>query len=64
MEYVFSTSLVKYYFSSYFEKVDCTYINIRACVLQIYLKIALKIYMNNYITLYHSKELTAQCALL
>jgi len=59
-EYVFSTSLIKYYFPSNFEKADCTYINIRASVLQI----ALKIYMNNYITLYHSKELTAQCALL
>ena len=62
-EYVFSTSLIKYYFPSYFEQVDCTYINIGASVLQVYLKIALKIYMN-YITLYHSKELTAQCALL
>jgi hypothetical protein len=57
---VFSTSLIKYYFRSYFEKADCTYIHIRARVLQI----ALKIYMNNYITLYHSKELTAQCELL
>ena len=63
-EYVFFTSLIKYYFPSYFEQVDRTYINIGASVLQIYLIIALKIYMNNYITLYHSKELTAQCALL
>ena len=47
IEYVFSTSLNKYYFSSYFEKADCTYINILASVLQI----VLKIYMNNYITL-------------
>ena len=61
-ECVFYTSLIKFYFSADIENLDPTCVNIRAPVLHISLKIALTIYMNNYITLYHSKELTAQCA--
>jgi len=41
-ECVFSTSLIKLYFTADVDNVDPTYVNIREHVLHIYLEIALK----------------------
>ena len=56
----FSTYLIKFHFTAKVKNVGATYINIRVRIFHSSLQIALTFCTNSCISLYHSKELTAQ----